>query len=75
MILRRLARPFYSLFAPCRHNVRQAFKQRGAHQGADGLTPRSSRTLPALPTSMSHGSDIISPLTAQPPAGPVSFFR
>ena len=75
MILRRLARPFYPLFAPYPHNVRKAFKQRGAHLGADGLTPHSTRTLPARPSFMSHGSDFISSLNAQPPAGPVNFFR
>jgi len=40
-----------------------------------GLTPRSTRTQPALPTSMSHGSESPSPLTIRPPVGPVNFFR
>ena len=39
------------------------------------LTPRSTRTLPALPTSMSHRPESQSPLNILPPAGPVSFFR
>jgi len=34
------------------------------------LTSRSTRTQPALPTSMSHGSDFSAPSTAQPPVGP-----
>jgi hypothetical protein len=75
MILRRLARPFYPLFASYCHNRSKAFEQRGARRGADGLTCRSTRTQPALPSSMSHRTDSTSSLIALPPAGPVSFFR
>ena len=40
-----------------------------------GLTPRSTRTQPAPPTSLSHGSDFISSSTILPPVGPVTFIR
>jgi len=40
-----------------------------------GLTPHSTRTLSALPTSTSLGLDFTSPLSILPPAGPVNFFR
>jgi len=40
-----------------------------------GLTPRSTRTLPAPPSSTSHGSDFSSSLNILSPAGPVNCFR
>jgi len=40
-----------------------------------GLTPRSTRTLSARPTSTSHVMEFTSSLSILPPAGPVNFFR
>ena len=57
-----------------RHN--QSYRWFGAKSIVrEGLTLRSTRTLPARSSSTSHGSEFSSSLNILSPAGPVNFFR